>query len=46
MSFLSDRKNEIIEQSYKNACCRRAQLNGILFSKGYIFDGKINIKVK
>ena len=46
MSFLSDRKNEIIEQSYKNACCRRAQLNGILFSKGYIFDGKINIKLE
>jgi DNA-binding transcriptional regulator WhiA len=46
MSFLSERKNEIIEQSYKNACCRRAMLNGILFSKGYIFEGKINIKIE
>ncbi len=46
MSFLSERKTEIIEQSYKNACCRRAMLNGILFSKGYILDGKINVKIE
>ncbi len=46
MSFLSERKNEIIEQSYKNVCCRRAMLSGVLFSKGFIFDGKINIKVE
>lgn len=46
MSFLSDRKNEIIEQSYKNTCCRRALLNGVLFSKGDISDGKINVKVE
>ncbi len=46
MSFLSERKNEIIEQSYKNACCRRAMLNGILFSKGYVFEEKINIKIE
>lgn len=46
MSFLSERKNEITEHSYKNACCRRALLNGILFSKGYIVDRKINIKIE
>ena len=46
MSFLSERKNEIIEQSYKNVCCRRAMLNGILFSKGYTLDRRINIKIE
>lgn len=46
MSFLSERKSEIIEQSYKNACCRRAMLNGILFSKGYIFEEKVNIQIE
>ncbi len=34
MSVSSDQKKEIIEQTYRSSCCRRAMLNGILFAKG------------
>lgn len=46
MSFLSERKNEIIEHSYKNSCCRRSMLNGILFSKGSLDNGTISVKIE
>ena len=39
MSFSSEQKKEIIEHTYKSACCRRALLCGILFAKGRV-DGK------
>jgi len=45
MSFLSERKEEILEQQIKSACCRRALLAGVLFSKGYIDEGKISVRV-
>ena len=41
MSFSTDTKSTLISQPYKNACCRRAVLNGILFSKGCVTDGKV-----
>ena len=34
MSFLTERKEEIISSQYKNNCCRRALLYGALFVKG------------
>jgi len=43
MSFLSERKEEIINQPYKTVCCRRALLNGVLFSKGCLADGLVNL---
>ena len=36
MSFSSEQKNEIITQSYKSSCCRRALLMGFLFARGYV----------
>lgn len=46
MSFLSERKAEIIEQRYKNQCCRRALLLGILFSRGEKCDKGISVKLE
>ena len=39
MSFSSTQKSEIINYVYKSACCRRALLSGILFSRAVAFDG-------
>ena len=39
MSFLSERKKEILNQPYKSACCRRALINGAVFAKG-VKDGE------
>ena len=39
MSVSQEQKKEIIEQTYKSACCRRALLSGILFATGYA-EGK------
>ena len=41
MSFSTETKSSLISQPYKNACCRRALLNGILFSKGFVRDGSV-----
>ena len=46
MSFLSERKEEILTQPYKNVCCRRALISGVLFSKGLIRDGDIVISLE
>ena len=46
MSFLSELKNEIINSSYKSACCRRALLNGILYSKGAAADSSITVRLE
>lgn len=46
MSFLSERKSEIMDFQYKNACCRRALLNGVIFSKGELSDGEISIRLE
>ena len=36
MSFSSEQKSEIIKQSYKASCCRKALLMGFLFARAYI----------
>ncbi len=41
MSFSSEQKNEIILQQYKNSCCRRALLCGILSSKATVSNGEV-----
>ncbi len=41
MSFSSEQKNEIIKQSYKNSCCRRALLMGVLFGRASIVGGDV-----
>lgn len=46
MSFSSETKSLLISQNYKNACCRRSLLNGILFSKGTVSDGKICLSLE
>lgn len=43
MSFSKDLKNEIAEHHYKNPCCRRALLHGIILVKG-ICDEDNNIR--
>ena len=46
MSFSSETKASLISQPYKNACCRRAVLNGMLFSKGTIQDGNVFLSLE
>lgn len=46
MSFLSERKEEIINQPHKSSCCRRALINGVLFSKGVMIDGRVTISLE
>lgn len=46
MSFLTDLKAQIISQPYKNPCCRRAMINGIIFAKGRLVDGEILIALE
>ena len=36
MSFSSEQKNEIIKQTYKSSCCRKALLMGFLFGRATI----------
>jgi len=38
MSFTSEQKKYIIEQTYKSSCCRRAILQGALFAKGELLS--------
>lgn len=46
MSFLAERKEEIISQPYKSACCRRALINGVLFSKGQLTATNVSISLE
>lgn len=46
MTFLSERKQEIINDSYKNACCRRALLSGVIFAKGEADSDEISIRLE
>ena len=41
MSFSTETKLSLIAQPYKNACCRRTLLNGILFAKGFVRDESV-----
>ena len=43
MSFSQMQKENIINQQYKSACCRRALLYGILFPKAVLVDGAITL---
>ena len=45
MSFSTDQKAEIIAQIQKSACCRRALLSGVLFSRGELTENGIIISV-
>ena len=45
MSFSTEQKAEIISQTIKNACCRRALLQGVLFSRAELSDGIISVSV-
>ncbi len=46
MSFLSERKDEIIQHQYKNQCCKRALLYGILFAKAEASYGVISLNAE
>ena len=46
MSFSSDIKNEIMRATYKNACCRRALLDGMLAAKGIASDGTVSFNTE
>lgn len=46
MSASHNLKNEIIEQHYRSACCRRALLYGALFAKGQADDGIVTLNVE
>ena len=43
MSFSAEQKKEIIEYTYKSACCRRALLSGLLFGKGRVSGKTVTI---
>jgi DNA-binding protein WhiA len=45
MSFSSLQKSEIIEQQYKNQCCRRALINGIMAAKAKTLNGVVDISL-
>ncbi len=45
MSFSTEQKAEIISQTQKNSCCRRALLCGVLFSRGELTENGIVISV-
>ena len=46
MSVSREQKNEIIEQTYKSSCCRRAILNGILFAKGKAEGKRVTLSLE
>lgn len=46
MSFSSDLKNEIAATSHKNACCRKAFLQGILSSKAKCVGGEVEFHLE
>ena len=46
MSFSYEQKRTIITSVYKSACCRRAILSGVLFSKGKLADNGISIRLE
>lgn len=46
MSVSSEQKQEIIEYTYKSACCRRAILYGVLFAKGQAEGKRITISLE
>ena len=43
MSFSAEQKKEIIEYTYKSACCRRALLSGLLFGKGRVVGKTVTL---
>lgn len=45
MSFSSEQKKDIISQPIKNACCRRAFLQGVLASRADVRDAELFISV-
>ena len=45
MSFSQEQKRDIIGQPIKVSCCKRALLQGILATKGYVRDGFITISL-
>ena len=45
MSFSQDQKAEIISQSVKSSCCRRALMQGILTARGRIDGDNISVSV-
>ena len=46
MSFSSNQKMRIIAEQYKNSCCRRAILSGILSTKASFCDTKISLSLE
>jgi DNA-binding transcriptional regulator WhiA len=46
MSFLDDVKSQIISSVYKNVCCRRALLNGVVFAKGEASGKDVSISLE
>jgi len=46
MSFSSETKSLLISQPYKNSCCRRSLLNGILFAKGYVSGADVCLSLE
>lgn len=46
MSFSSEQKLKIINDLYKNPCCRRAFLNGIFSSRAIVSGGRIEITLE
>ncbi len=45
MTFLDDLKKQIVSNSDRSACCRRAMLNGIVLAKGRASSGVIRVSL-
>jgi len=46
MSFSSEQKNKVITDQYKNSCCRKALLGGILFAKGSARGANVTVSLE
>ena len=46
MSFSSSQKIRIITEQYKNSCCRKAMLQGILFSKASVIGNDVSLSLE
>ncbi len=45
MSFSNELKSKITEENIKNTCCKKAFLNGVLFSKAHLGTSSIDINL-
>ena len=45
MTFLDNLKKQIVSNTNRSACCRRAMLNGIVLAKGVVSSGTVRVSL-